>query len=310
MKIVVTGASSFTGYHLAAGYRRGGAEVIAMVGPGKERTGIEAARLARLAEHEIPIVVADLTDPAGVIRMGKEIRPDVWVQHAGYTKGYGGWDYDFERGLAVNMKPLAAIYEVVGQIEGQLILTGTVSEYSDSDAAHEESDNCQPSLPYGLTKLAGTLRARQLAERYQVPTRVARLFLPIGPLDAPGKLLSSALDSLQRRAPIALSPCEQRRDFLHIDDVAALYQRLLHDFSGSLFEIYNVCAGESPSLKSVLLTCCELLGAEAELCQFGAIPMRPGEPPVIRGSNAKAKARLDWAPRPWKEAVQRFCEGH
>lgn len=308
MNIVLTGALSFAGCHLAAGYRQLGAEVTAIVSSNRERAGIEAQRRQYLERQGVRWAAVDLTDPEAVRRLGGLVRPDVWVQHAGYTKNYGGWNYDLERGLAINVLPLTSIYEMLGDQGGALILTGSVSEYQDSDEAHRESECCAPAMPYGLSKLTATLRAQQLAAQYGVATRVARLFLPIGPLDAPGKLLPSAISSLKHRKPIDLSPCEQRRDFLHIDDVVTLYQRLIDDFSRSNFEIYNVCAGESPRLKELLRTCCDVLRVDPGLCRFGAIPMRAGEPSIVQGSSAKAQANLQWDPGSWKDAIIRLCE--
>lgn len=306
-RVLITGVSSFGGCHLAMGYKAMGLEVVGTTGPSWQVEGIRAERLDALRQRDIRLVSVDMRDGEAIRHCVEEIVPDVWVQHAGYTKAYASPDYDMETGFLINVKPLKAIYAAMGEARGKVILTGTVAEYSDSDDPHEEADVCAPSMPYGLSKLTATMYARQLASRHAVPTRVARLFLPFGPLDAPEKMLSSTIRALKEGRTIELSPCSQRRDILYVDDMVALYQKLLGDFGRSEFEIYNVCSGESPTLKEVLLEFAQILEADPTLCKFGAIPLRPGEPLVIQGSNSKARAHLGWTPTPRIEALRKIC---
>ncbi len=224
----------------------------------------------------------------------------------GYTKSYASHDYDLRKGFALNVEPLGAIFSAMAGVQGAVILTGTVAEYADSDQPHLETETCAPAMPYWLSKLMETLYARQLSSHYDVPARVARLFLPFGPLDAPEKLLATVITSLREALPLELTTCLQQRDFLHVDEVVDLYLKLLPDLPRSLFEIYNVCAGESPTLREVILEFAVILGVDAARCEFGAIPMRTGEPSVIRGSNEKARKFLQWTPAPWRETVRRW----
>jgi len=307
MKVVITGASSFVGCHLAVGLQAAGCAVIGTALDLGDREGPEGDRLRYLADQAVPMVTLEMREAAEVHALVERERPDVWIQHAGYTRAYGAWDYDLDTGFAINVTPLKAIYEAMHAVNGAVIVTGTVSEYADHDEAHTEEEICHPPMPYGLAKFAETLHARLLAEKWQVPTRVARLFLPVGPLDAPGKLLPSVIDSLQSGAPIDLSPCEQQRDLVHVADVVELYRLLLAYRDGGLFEIFNVCSGEAPMLKEVILHAAEVLEADPALCRFGARPMREGEPPVMLGSNAKARTRLGWQPAGWREIVRRLC---
>ncbi|CAN5446833.1 NAD-dependent epimerase/dehydratase family protein [soil metagenome] len=308
MRVVITGVTSFVGYHLAAGFLAAGHEVTGVLSGRRMEEGIVGERIGRLREQGIPLEKLDLLDAEAIGRCAETIGPEVWIQHAGYTKNYASFDYDLRTGFAVNVLPLTGIFTAMSKLGGAVIVTGTVSEYSDADVPHEEEVPCVPKMPYGLAKLAGTLLAKQLAEQYGVPTRVARLFLPFGPLDAPEKLLAVEAASLAAGQPVRLSPCLQRRDFLYVDDVVSLYLALLRDLPRSHFEIYNVCAGEAPELREVLLEMAEVLGADPALCEFGAIPLRAGEPKLVAGSNAKARKYLEWKPMGWREGVRRFAK--
>ncbi len=306
MKIAITGVRSFVGYHLAAGLSAAGHEVVALLGPHHPAGGIRVERTERLARAGIAEATLDVTDAASVASCIATLRPDVFIQHEGYTTGYTSPDFDLRVAFSLNVEPLRAVFEALAACGGAAIVTGSVSEYSDSDEPHREDEACVPSLPYGLSKLAETLYAQQLSQRLGVPARVARVFLPFGPLEEPERLLSALVDKLRHGQPIQLSPGHQRRDFIHTDDVVSLYVRLVDDLARGGFDIFNVCSGESPELRDVVLEFAAALGADPALCEFGAIPMRPGEAPVIRGSNAKARA-LGWAPMNWRDGVRKLC---
>lgn len=307
MKVAITGITSFIGYHLAVAFQAAGHEVIGVRGLDRSPHGVRLERLTRLQALGLGLPLLDLTDSAGIAHFIQSESPELWIQHAGYTRDYALPTYDIQRGFALNAAVLPAIYQGMAEMDGSIILTGTVAEYEDSPEPHREAEFCIPNTAYGLTKLAGTLLAQQLALRHGVPTRVVRIFLPFGPLDAPEKLLSAALRNLRAGQAMALSPCEQRRNIISASEVAALYLGLIPDFSRSPFEIYNACGDEAPSLREVLLELAGTLSADPALLNFGAIPLRPGEPEIITGSNEKARLCLEWNPRSWRESIRTFA---
>lgn len=306
MRVCITGVTSFVGYHLAAGLDAEGFDVVGLLGR-QQHDGIMERRVQLLQGRAVPLEHLDLTDPAAIERCVQRLDPQIWIQHAGYTKAYASDDYDLDAGFEINVEPLKALFSAMARATGGVIVTGTVSEYGDSAEPHVENEACMPGTPYGLSKLMETLYAAQLAQHFGINTRIARIFLPFGPLDNPEKLLSSLATSLRKEQRISLSPGTQRRDFVHVDDVVAAYRALIDDLQRSRFEIYNVCSGESPALRDVILALADAIGADRSLCEFGAIPVRSGEAPVIRGSNAKARELLHWSPMPWREAVTAFA---
>lgn len=307
MRVLLTGLTSFVGFHLAAGFKAAGHEVTGTLSRPGVPDGIRGERVRCLTEAGVARAVLNLADPAAISRLADAFQPDLWIQHAGHTADYASSDYDLAAGHALNVAPLKAIYAAMSKSGGGVLITGTVSEYADSDLAHREEERCFPSTPYGLSKLTETLYAQQLSLSTGVATRVARLFLPFGLLDAPQKLLPAALQALHQGREVDLSPCLQRRDFIAVGDVVDLYLALAADFPRTRFDIFNACSGEAPRLKDVVLSFAENLGADPALCRFGARPMRPGEPAVVAGSNDKARVLLGWSPRPWDQSVKCYC---
>ena len=294
---VVTGASSFVGCHLAKEFARQGWAVTATLSrPREAYDGIWAIRLQQL-EGRVSWQTLDLRDEKAVREFIAQTGPNLWLHHAGHAANYGSPDYDLHAGHAVNVEPLAHIYaEFAKTGRGGVIVTGSSMEYADTDQACRETDECKPSTPYGRSKLEEAQTAAKLSERYRVPTRVARLFIPFGPLNAPGKVLPYVVENLKKGLPVELSPCTQRRDFLYIGEVTKAYGLLAGDLKRGGAEIFNVSSGEAVTVRSLIEMIADRLGASRDLLGFGKRSMRPGEPEVSYGSCDKARKLLGWRP--------------
>ena len=304
--ILITGVSSFIGYHLGKFFSTRHFNVVGIHSkPVNTYDGIAASRLQELQSVGVGLVQADLTDPGAIGRLIEDITPRFCIHHAGWAKDYGSMAYDLDRAHAVNCTPLEGLYRGLKNCgcEG-ILLTGSSMEYSNGIAVCREEDACWPETPYGLAKLAATIRSAQLAKTYNMPTRVARVFIPFGSGDNPGKLIPTVIREIAQEKTVALSPCEQKRDFLYIEDLMHGYAGLIEDLRrDTLFDMFNLCSGQAIRLKELLLELVELMGADPALLQFGALAMRPGEPEVSFGANDKARTLLNWKPRPMRQAL-------
>lgn len=310
--LVVTGLSSFLGTHLARAFARMGFRVLGTITrPVAAYDEIRGKRIQVAMNVGVEVHPLDVTDAVAMRRFVERELPAVWVHHAGWATDYGNPTYDLERGHAVNVAPLRSLYEALIRKGARgLLLTGSSMEYGDSDQPARETDACWPSTPYGLSKLAATIRARQLAHELGLRTRVARIFIPFGPFDHPQKLLPSAVAALRATQPIDLSPCEQARDFVHADDVTRGYEALVDDLGRPQpFDLFNLCSSEAITLKQLLREIAGALQADPGLLRFGKRVMRPGEPPVSFGDNNRARAVLGWQPRPLAESLRAYLLG-
>jgi nucleoside-diphosphate-sugar epimerase len=303
-RVVLTGASSFVGLHLGLTFAAAGWDVTAVHTRSLEAyDALRAARLSHLSGVG-RLIQADLAAPEAVAQIVETEQPALWLQHAGFAENYGSPDYDLVAAHKINVEALEPLYRALEGRGCGVIVTGSSMEYSASDLGNREDEPCWPDTPYGLSKLAETLRARQLAKRHGVPTRVARLYIPFGTFDNPRKLLSTVLSELKAGRALDLSAGEQRRDFCAIDDICKGYLALAADLERSLFDVFNLCGGEPIRLRDLLRELAGAIGVDASLLRFGTLPMRSGEPPVSYGDNAKAAQLLGWSPRPLAEAVK------
>ncbi len=309
-KVLITGASSFIGCHLAHYFHASGRYAVVATGsqPLAAYRDVYRERLEDLASAGVVFRQLNLVRPREIKTVVREVHPDYCIHHAGHARAYGSLDYDLQKGQAVNVAPLGGLYGSLAACGCKgVVITGSSAEYTDSDDACREDACCLPTMPYGLSKLAETIFARQMARLHQLPTRVARVFIPYGPRDAAAKLISSVVTALEQGQAVELSACLQKRDFIHVEDLVSGYDALLDDTAaGPVFDIYNVCSGVALPLKELLLQLAGQMGADPGLLQFGQLPMRAGEPPVSYGSTTKIKRRLNWLPAELESGLRRF----
>ena len=78
--VVVTGITSFVGYHLARHFSREGFLVIGTsTGAAKPRDGIEALRLTKLADSSVISASLDITKSDELTSFIAKYKPDFWI---------------------------------------------------------------------------------------------------------------------------------------------------------------------------------------------------------------------------------------
>ena len=304
-KILITGVSSFVGCHLARGFSRTNEWSVLPTGsknPGDYET--HRAQRIEFGASKNDWTVLNLEDEPGIKQFIRKHRPDVWIHHAGYATDYASPNYDTRKGQETNVAPLKYIFENLAQNGCRgVIVTGSSMEYSGTDKPCLETDACLPDTPYGQSKLNETLTALEMSDQFGIPTRIARLFIPFGPLDDPNKLIYYVLDRLKNGDSVDLSPCKQKRDFIYIDDVVEAYCLLIRDLDRGGSEIFNICSGQAISVEDVVNWIAEKVGASESLLNFGARTMREGEQMISYGSNDKARKILGWKPGEVQEGI-------
>jgi nucleoside-diphosphate-sugar epimerase len=160
-----------------------------------------------------------------------------------------------------------------------LVVAGSCAEYADSSAPLREDSPIGPRSVYGTAKTA----LRESLERSSPPGTLAwaRLFNLTGPGEQPGRVVPMVTRSLLAGEPVDLSPGEQVRDYLDVDDVAAA---LVHLAGQRVSGVVNVCSGDAVSLRHLLTAVADRVGGQ-ELLRFGSRDYRPNESMAIVGNN-------------------------
>ena len=299
-KVIITGASSFIGYHLASKLFKENFDIV-ITGTKKPElySGIQLRRIKSLLNQSIRFETLDITSKEKTKKFIFKHSPKVWFHLPAWTTDWGSYNFNLKKAFELNILPLKYIYKYLKESGcSGFVLVGSEAEYGTTSECKVEFDNCFPVMPYGFSKLMQTLRVKQLAHEYEIPTRVGRVFTPFGVYENPLKLLPQVMKALDKNLPIELSSCEQQRDYIFIDDLVDGFIKLSYDCKKNQgFEIFNISSGISIKLKTLLIELTTTFGGDKRTLEFGKKGMREGELFIVYGNNNKAKSILDWNPK-------------
>lgn len=184
----------------------------------------------------------------------------------------------FEPMIQANLKVLLNLFDRFnGEKRLKLFVQfGSCEEYGDAPSPYTENLQEQPNSPYALVKLLTTRTAIMLHKNYGFPTIVVRPSNLFGPLQPKDKFIPYVISQLQKNLPLNVTPCEQRRDFIYVDDFVWAIEQLLQNSTNAVGKIINIGSGESISLKEIIEICREEIHSTAAV-NYGALPYRENE---------------------------------
>jgi nucleoside-diphosphate-sugar epimerase len=288
-RLLVTGASGFVGAAVVRLAVCRGLRVTALVSP--------RSRLDRLAPcaDDLAIVRADIADAGALNAAVAAARPDACV-HLAAAGAVERCD-DLDVLMAVNALAPARLARALADAGcRRLVTAGSSSEYGTPAGPMDEREACDPDDPYGVAKLAGGLLARVVARDHGLETAHLRLFSVYGPGEDPRRLVASVVHALLRGRAVDLTPGEQVRDFVFVDDVAeALLGATVAPGVDGLTA--NLGTGVQTTVRDLCLRLADLAGADPALLRFGARPYRDGERFAWRAATERAQRGLGWRAR-------------
>ena len=215
---------------------------------------------------------ADLRDPAACRRLMADVCPDILVHCAWETEHGQFWE------AASNADWLEAgralFSEFVSAGGTRIVATGTCAEYVPSDGPLSETDDRgEPATRYGRAKLA---LLRHL-ETLPVSWAWVRIFNAYGAGEDARRFVPSVASALAEDRIAKCSSGRQVRDFIDVRDLGrAIAQLVQLDHEGPL----NIGSGDPRPLAEIARALGRIAG-KPNLIGLGALPDRPGEPPVL-----------------------------
>lgn len=265
-KVLVTGASGYIGSRLVRNLLETGHTVIAFDMHFSQRfsedfgTSVKCIEGNILDEEKLVVIfeseaVEYIYHMAGLKNRTNKVEEFTLLNNI----NYGG---------TLSVLSAAVKYDKIKHI----VLMGTTEEYGSAIAPFTEETQELPNSAYGLSKLSATKLARLFYTQYKVPVTVLRPSITYGPGQGVEMFLPAMIDTLVKGQPFKMSPGEQVRDFLYIDDLVEAIIACCEEprLEG---EIVNVASGISLQLKEVAEHVAKMLGKE-KLLEVGAIPFR------------------------------------
>jgi nucleoside-diphosphate-sugar epimerase len=277
--VLLTGASGFIGAHALDALLEQGHEVHALARRrGPLHTGV--------TWHEL-----DLLRPGAAERLLDRAQPEQLLHLAWYATPGAFWSApENERWIDASLRLLRAFGEAGGE---RVVVAGTCAEYAWGDPMlSEQTTPLTPATLYGACKHATNVAAAAVAAQLDVSFAWGRVFFLYGPGEASGRLVSSVARGLLAGEEVPTSSGDQRRDLMHVRDVAgALVALLATEVTGAV----NIASGVPVSVRHVVELVADVAGGR-ERVRFGELPTRPSEPPVIAGNPTRLREEVGFAP--------------
>lgn len=202
--------------------------------------------------------------------------PQIVFHLAGTRGGRGTEHARLQTTIETNLRLTHTLLEASHKHGVQaFVQAGSSEEYGLVPAPFFENHGVHPESAYGVSKLSATLLTQQYARACSFNACSARIFMAYGPGQGLDFFLPQLFQAWSSGSVLAMSPGEQTRDFVWIEDcIEALLRLGAHtQLEGT---VVNVCTGTETSLRDVIELLHRLSGKAAQV-QLGALPYRSRE---------------------------------
>ncbi|MEB3198216.1 MAG: NAD-dependent epimerase/dehydratase family protein [Candidatus Sericytochromatia bacterium] len=292
MRILITGGAGFIGSHLVEHHLRAGHTVAVLDDMSRGRRENLAGMLDR-----VPFFRVDICDRAGLTAAFSAFRPDV-VSHHAAQMSVSASSQDPVADARTNVLGLLHVLQAsVAQGVRKLIFAssgGTV--YGDCPLIPTPEDApLAPLSPYGISKLAGEQYVRYFQRACGIDFTILRYANVYGPrqaADGEAGVVAIFIEKLLAgEAPVIHWDGEQRKDYIHVEDVARAHLQAIAEGSGGT---YNIGSGQTTTVNALYQAIEHQLGTGLSP---GRGPRRAGDVRISRLAIERARHALDWRPQ-------------
>ncbi|MBN1899487.1 MAG: GDP-mannose 4,6-dehydratase [Spirochaetes bacterium] len=286
-KILITGANGFIGYSMKKWLDEKGA--------GKEYEYYYLDRFKKKIFKD-NFYVLDLFHKNKIHSLLKALRPDLILDLIGLNDSGDITQYYRINSIA-RIRLLEAILSVKGYYP-RVVTLGSAAEYGkmkQNELPVKETADCHPLNHYGISKLSGTFTGLFYHKHFGLKIMVARPFNILGAGMSENFSVPSFIRQIKElkkgRFPVLhVGNINTKRDFLHVRDVIMALFLILE--KGQPGQIYNICRGESISIKTMINTILKIMGKDVKI-KVDQKRIKKGDVPDSYGDNSRLK-KLGW----------------
>ena len=286
---LVTGAAGFIGSRVCQQLISEGRPVIAL-----------DCFLPNLYSNEIKRLRWDKLDASNLIKIEFDLRIDDFsrllefeidsiINEAAMPGLMSNWS-QFSPYYECNISALNRLLEFSRRINIRSFVQASTSSVYGKQAIGSESQELNPTSPYGVSKLAAEKLLLAYNEWYGTPVKILRYFSVYGPHQRPDMAYSKIITSLINGTEFNVyGDGEQRRSNTYIDDIVAA--TLLAEEKAPIRSILNISGDETITLNRAIEILEDLSGRKLKRI-FS--PSRTGDQRDTSGFNSRAKELLNW----------------
>ena len=327
MRVLVTGAAGFIGFHLSKRLLDRGDEVIGLDNLNDYyEVGLKKARLAQLEGRKgFSFHKLDLSDGRGMDGLFKAKKPERVVN----LGAQAGVRYSITNPHAYIESNIVGFTNILESCRHHgvehLVYASSSSVYGSNKVSpfsiHHNVDH--PVSLYAATKKANELMAHTYSHLYKLPTTGLRFFTVYGPWGRPDMALFIFTKAIMAGKPIEVfNHGKMQRDFTYIDDIVEGVVRVLDKVpqpnpawdalaadpgtSAAPYRVYNIGNNQPVELLRFIEVLENCLGLKAIK---NLLPMQPGDVPATCADVDDLARDVGFRPAtPIETGVGRFVE--
>jgi GDP-4-dehydro-6-deoxy-D-mannose reductase len=299
-RVLITGINGFVGSHLAEACAARGWRVFGTVRSFR-------SSLANLPEkHDYTLLPCDLLDHSAASAAVKAANPDYVFHLAAQSFVPASWSSP-RATLDANVVGTLHVLEAVRAEAPDAVVqvAGSSEEYG-----RVEADECpirvtqplRPLSPYGVSKVAADMLARQYAASYGMRVIVTRAFNHSGPrrgaafAESQWARAIALIETGRKKTPLQHGNLDAIRDYTDARDTVVGYIQAVE--RGRAGAVYNLGWGaiQSPSMSNVLTKLVSFAECNIPL-ELSTNFMRPSDVPRLICDPSLAESEIGWAPK-------------
>jgi nucleoside-diphosphate-sugar epimerase len=288
-RVLVTGGAGFIGANLVHKLLSLNNDVHILVRPSTNLWRLKDV-LSQLKMHKI-----DISNKQALTKTISQINPKAIIHLATYSQ-YRNQE-EFEQMVETNIRGTLNLLIASKDIDYDVFInTGSSSEYGIKENPMKETDILVPISFYAATKSSATLLCQVFSKEYKKPIVTLRPFSVYGPHEEESRFVPTIIKSVIKNKPIGLTPGNQRRDFIHIEDIVNIYIKALSRGKKLSGQILNMGTGVEYTNDDVVKTLFKVANKKVKI-EKGAYPKRLWDMPHWVADISKTKKLLNWKPK-------------
>jgi GDP-4-dehydro-6-deoxy-D-mannose reductase len=298
LKVLITGVTGLIGSHLAK-YFIDNTDYQVF---GLKRWRSDEKNIISF-KHKIKLFEFDITDYVSLLKIIKEVKPDLIYHLAAQSYPKESTEAPFLT-FDVNINGTVNLLEAVKelQIEPKIHIACSSASYGIVEEINnpiKEETKLLPLTPYGISKVAQEQLGYLYYKNYGIQTYMTRFFNQVGP----GQNERSSIQTFCKQVAmiekgdlppiIKVGNLNPKRDFTDIRDTVKALDLLL--LKGRPGEVYNIGSGKAISIRRVLDIILQKADCKVEV-EIDASRLRINDEPILQGNINKFQADTSWKP--------------